>query len=254
MILVLSPSKTLDFESPLPTADYTLPDMMLESQLLIEELKSLTVEKLIQLMDISGKLAVLNAQRYKQFHTPFTPANARPALIAFKGDVYEGMSVSEYSKEDFAYTQAHVRILSGLYGLLKPLDLIQPYRLEMGTKLKTPRGKDLYAFWGTRITHALNQALDQQKNPVLINLASQEYFKAVKPASLKGPVITITFKEKHGRMFKVVGLLAKRARGLMADYIIKNRIGDVAGLKKFKTDGYRFTASLSSETELVFVR
>jgi cytoplasmic iron level regulating protein YaaA (DUF328/UPF0246 family) len=254
MILVLSPSKTLDFESTKTLPEVTQPELLMQSQLLIAELRGKSQEQVAKLMHISDKLAALNVKRFREFSAPFTEDNARPALLAFKGDVYTGMEVAKYTAADFAFAQQHVRILSGLYGLLRPLDLMQPYRLEMGTKLKNSRGADLYAFWGEQITRILHHALAKEKNKYLINLASQEYFKAVKPALLDAPVITITFKESQKGKLTTVGLFAKKARGLMADYIIRKHIDDPAALKKFVHSGYAFEKSISSKKEMVFVR
>ncbi|MFW0777522.1 MAG: peroxide stress protein YaaA [Rickettsiales bacterium] len=254
MIVVLSPAKRLDFKSNAKIAANTQPDMLLKSQLLVEELKSYTTTKLASLMHLSDKLATLNAQRYRNFHVPFTPDNAKQAIFAFRGDVYSNIEIDKYSEEDYAFAQDHIRILSGLYGLLRPLDLIQPYRLEMGTKLKTRYGKDLYEFWGEYIMQTLDQLLATHDQKVLINLASNEYFKAVKPKKLSCPVINMVFKEdKNGRL-AVVGVHAKKARGNMANYIIKNRIDDPAKLKKFRTGGYKYNASLSDKKNFVFVR
>jgi hypothetical protein len=254
MLLVLSPSKTLDYESEHRLVRYSQPDMLLKSQLLVAELKTYSTDKLAALMEISDKLATLNSQRYRSFKVPFTLHNARQALLAFKGDVYEGIHASEYSDADWDFAQNHVRILSGLYGLLKPLDLMQPYRLEMGTQLKTRFGKDLYAFWGESITSALNQALEGHENPVLINLASQEYFKAVKPKLLHAPVVEMVFKEKHKGTLKVIGIHAKKARGVMAEFIIRNKLDLLHEIKDFREEGYRFDKTLSSETAYVFLR
>jgi cytoplasmic iron level regulating protein YaaA (DUF328/UPF0246 family) len=254
MMLVLSPSKTLDYETPVKLAAHTQPDMLGESQALIKELRKYTPKKLSGLMDISDKLANLNAQRYKAFATPFTQKNARQAILAFKGDVYDGIDVERYSKEDFAFAQEHVRILSGLYGLLRPLDLMQPYRLEMSIGLKNPRGKDLYAFWDESITRSINQALATHKNKLLINLASEEYAKAIKTKILEQKQLNIVFKENQKGQLKIIGLFAKKARGLMANYIIKNQIDNAETLKKFKESGYGFEPSLSDETRYVFVR
>lgn len=254
MLLVLSPSKTLDYETAHRLVTYTQPDMLLKSQALVAELRTYSTARIADLMDVSDKIAALNAQRYRNFKVPFTLHNARQAILAFKGDVYEGIEVEHYSDEDFAFAQEHVRILSGLYGLLKPLDLIQPYRLEMGTKLKTRFGKDLYAFWGESMTNALSQQMEKQSHKALINLASEEYFKAVKPALLTFPVVHITFKEKHKGALKVIGLMAKKARGLMANYIVRHRIDEPSALKKFKEGGYTFDKSRSSDDAYVFVR
>ena len=205
-------------------------------------------------MDLSDKLAHLNYDRYQTFSTPFTPDNARQALLAFKGDVYAPMEVASYTKKQFEFAQAHLRILSGLYGLLKPLDLMQPYRLEMGTSLPNSRGKNLYEFWEKRIAKAINNDLKNHKNKIVINLASVEYFHSVKPELLDGTLLTIAFKEKHKGGLKVIGLFAKKARGMMANFIIKNGIYDSAELKGFTQDGYSYQRTLSNEQEWVFTR
>lgn len=250
MLILLSPSKTQDFTSPAPKTAHSMPELLSDSETLVKELRKLSAPKLGELMEISDKLSALNYARYQEFHTPFTAKNARPALLAFKGDVYDGFDLSQYDKEDFAFAQKHLHILSGLYGLLRPLDLIQPYRLEMSIRLKNPRGKDLYAFWGGRITEAINAA----KPKHIINLASLEYFKAVQPGKLKAPLVTPVFKEKKGNQLKIIGLFAKAARGVMADYIIRHRLKNPEALKEFSENGYRFREDLSKDGELVFVR
>ena len=254
MILVLSPSKTLDFDSKPRIATHTIPQFLDDSSLLIKELKTYSPAKLSKLMGISDKLAALNVSRYEQFATPFTPANAKQALLAFKGDVYTPMEVDAYTKADLAFAQKHLRILSGLYGVLKPLDLIQPYRLEMGTNLKNTRGKNLYTFWGERITDALNQAMVVSKSTALINLASEEYFGAVIPPKLNKKLINIVFKENQKGKLKIIGIFAKKARGIMANYVIKSHVVDQEQLKDFQEGGYRFDASLSDAGHWVFVR
>jgi cytoplasmic iron level regulating protein YaaA (DUF328/UPF0246 family) len=254
MLIVLSPAKTLDFETKPVTDTYTVPEMLSESKVLVKELKKLKPTAIAELMGVSDKIAKLNADRFKAFKTPFTPDNAKQAVLAFKGDVYQGLKATRYKEKDLAFAQQHLRILSGLYGLLKPLDLIQPYRLEMGTSFKNERGKDLYAFWDDGITKALNKALKAQKDDVLVNLASNEYFKAVKPKLLKGKIITPVFKEYKNGKYAVIGLLAKKARGMMADYIISNRLTNPEDMKAFKQEGYRFDARLSKANEWVFIR
>lgn len=251
MLFILSPSKTLDFEAKLPPLTLTQPAMLKESELLVQQLRQLSAEKLAGLMHISDKLATLNYARYCDFTTPFTPQNARPALFAFKGDVYESMEVASYSPKDLAFAQKHLRILSGLYGLLRPLDLMQPYRLEMGTALKNPRGKDLYVFWGDQITQALNGA---EEGGVLVNLASGEYFKAIKPAVLRGRILHIVFKEKHKGSLKIIGLYAKRARGMMANYIIRHKVIKPQMLQGFAEEGYAYRPEFSGENSYVFAR
>lgn len=254
MLITLSPSKGQDFEAPSPSKKYSKPGDLKDSELLIKELKKIKLIELQSLMNISENIARLNVGRYKTFKTPFTPKNAKQALFAFKGDVYSGIDVKNFSEEDFEYAQNHLRILSGLYGCLRPLDLIQPYRLEMKTKLANPRGENLYQFWGEGITTRLNKVLKKQKEPVLVNLASNEYFKSVKPGLLDGRLLDINFKEtKHGKT-RVVAIFAKRARGMMADYIIRNRVENPAGIKNFKRDGYRFAKTLSDDRQWTFER
>jgi cytoplasmic iron level regulating protein YaaA (DUF328/UPF0246 family) len=254
MIITLSPSKGQDFETPGLTKKYSRPADLKASELLIKELRKIKSEKLQALMGVSSNLAELNVARYKSFKTPFTPKNARQALLAFKGDVYGGIDVEHFSAEDYDYAQDHLRILSGLYGCLRPLDLIQPYRLEMKTRLKNPRGDNLYQFWGEEITNSLNRALKKQQQAVLVNLASNEYFKSVKPKLLQGELLNINFKETKNGKTRVVAIFAKRARGMMADYIIRNRIEAPAGLKKFRKEGYRFSKELSDDKQWTFER
>jgi len=254
MIITLSPSKGQDFETPALTKKYSRPADLKASELLIKELRKIKSDRLQELMDVSRNIAELNVGRYKSFKTPFTPKNARQALLAFKGDVYAGIDVEHFDAEDFDYAQDHLRILSGLYGCLRPLDLIQPYRLEMKTKLQNPRGENLYQFWGEQITNRLNKALKKQQQPILVNLASNEYFKSVKPQLLQGELLTINFKETKNGKTRVVAIFAKRARGMMADYIIRNRIEEPAGIKKFRKGGYRFSKDLSDDRQWTFER
>lgn len=254
MLMVISPAKTLDFESPLATRQFTQPALLDESQKLIEIARRLTPAQIGSLMSISDKLALLNAERFNDWHPPFTPDNARQAILAFKGDVYTGLAAESLDKADFDFAQRHLRILSGLYGLLRPLDLMQAYRLEMGTRLENPAGKDLYAFWGEKLTTALNAALKDQDEEVLINLASDEYFKALQPKKINARIIKPVFLDEKNGKFKVISFYAKKARGLMSRYIIQQRLTDPAQLKKFDLDGYRFAAEESSEAEWVFKR
>ena len=254
MLMIISPAKTLDYESPLATETYTQPDYLDDACELIDQLKELEPHQVSNLMSISDKLGQLNAERFRSWHTPFTPDNARQAILAFKGDVYTGLNAEDFSTDDFAFAQQHLRMLSGLYGLLRPLDLMQPYRLEMGTKLANPRGKDLYTFWGERISQWLNEDLEAQGDQVLLNLASQEYFGAVKPKALNARVIDTVFKDQKNGQYKIISFYAKKARGLMARYVIKERLQDPEGLKDFNLDGYRFDAASSSENQLVFLR
>lgn len=254
MITVISPAKSLDFESPLATKKFTQPEFLDQSELLIEELKALSHQDVAGLMKLSDKLAELNVHRFQSFKTPFTADNARPAVLAFKGDVYQGLDADTLKAKDFTFAQKHLRILSGLYGLLKPLDLIQPYRLEMGTRFANQRGKNLYDFWQNRIHDAITALLEKHHSPVLINLASNEYFKAVKAKQLPYSVITPQFKDYKNGQYKMISFFAKRARGLMSRYIIDNQIDSADDLKSFDVDGYRFDNKNSSDTDLIFLR
>jgi len=253
MIIVISPSKTLDF-SETPFHTHTQPRQLEQSQELIETSKQLSPEDLASLMKISEKLSLLNWQRYQDFQQPFSLNNAKQALLAFKGDVYGGIDSDNYTKEDFSFAQKHLRILSGLYGALRPLDLIQPYRLEMGTRLQNKQGKNLYQFWGSQVTELLNQDLNDDPTPLLINLASNEYFKVIKPKVLDAKILTLSFKENKAGIYKVIGIHAKRARGLMTNFIIKNRIIEAEQIKAFNIEKYAFNDSLSAENEWVFSR
>ena len=250
MIAVLSPAKTLDYETPLPDLGSTRPRFGSEAATLAAAASHLTQKRLSELMKISPALAKLNADRFRDF--PDAPE--RPAMFAFAGDVYTGLDAQTLEPEAVTFAQDHLRLLSGLYGLLRPLDLMQPYRLEMGTKLVNPRGKDLYTFWGERISQWLNEDLEAQGDQVLLNLASQEYFGAVKPKALNARVIDTVFKDQKNGQYKIISFYAKKARGLMARYVIKERLQDPEGLKDFNLDGYRFDAVSSSENQLVFLR
>lgn len=254
MLAVISPAKTLDFESKCPTKKHSEPDFLEQSEALINKLAKLSRPKLGELMKISEKLATENYQRFQDWHLPFTPENARAALFAFKGDVYTGFELGEYKARDFDYAQKHLRILSGLYGLLRPLDLIQPYRLEMGTRLKIGRAADLYAFWDTAIVDALNEALEKSGPKTLINLASNEYFASVKTERVDGQVITPSFKDLKNGKYKFLSFFAKKARGMMADYMIRERISNPEQLKNFDREGYAYNAELSKGDDWVFTR
>jgi uncharacterized protein len=254
MLITLSPSKGQEFDTPAPSTTFTQPQALADSELLIASLRKLSSDGIRELMSVSDSIARLNVDRYQAFRPPFTLKNAKQAFFAFKGDVYSGIDVSAYTEEDLEYAQAHLRILSGLYGCLLPLDLIQPYRLEMKTRLKNPRGDTLYQFWDERITDRLNEALAQQQVAVLVNLASNEYFRAVKPKKLNGRLLNINFKEiKDGRT-RVVAIFAKRARGMMADFILSKRIESPAGIKKFHLGGYHYSKELSDDSQWTFVR
>ncbi|ELI6447743.1 peroxide stress protein YaaA [Photobacterium damselae] len=254
MLIVVSPAKTLDYESPLVTEQYTLPELTEHSQQLIDVCRELTPMDIARLMKVSDKIAGLNAARFAEWVPTFTPENARPAMFAFKGDVYTGLAAETMTDEQIAYAQQHFRMLSGLYGLLRPLDLMQPYRLEMGTKLENPRGANLYQFWGNIITDKVNLALAEQGDDILVNLASNEYFKSVKPKQVEGTIITPVFKDAKKGQYKVISFYAKKARGLMARYIIDNQIDSIEKLKEFDAAGYYFVAAESTATELVFKR
>jgi hypothetical protein len=252
MLVVISPAKTLDYESPVGTRRHTQPEFLADAAALNQKLRTLNAGKLARLMGISKQLAELNEARNQAWAPPFTRGNARQALFAFKGDVYLGLDAQSFNADELDYAQRHLRILSGLYGLLRPLDLMQPYRLEMGTTLANPRGKNLYAYWDGKLCAALNKLL--RSEGVLVNLASQEYFAAVNTAELQGEVVTPVFKEYKNGSYKVLSFFAKKARGTMAAWIIKNRIADKAALTRFAEDGYRYAADLSDGTELVFTR
>jgi len=254
MLSVISPAKSLDFETPATTAHHTQPDYLERSQELIEILRDYSPQRLSELMGISDKLAGLNAARFADWQPPFTPGNAKPAAQAFQGDVYQGLAADSFSDADNAFAQEHLRILSGLYGLLRPLDLIQPYRLEMGTKLENPAGKDLYAFWKPLLTEALDRAVAESGSPVLVNLASNEYFKAIDAKRLSARVVTPVFKDEKNGKLKIISFYAKKARGLMVAWIVRERLDTPDGLKDFNVAGYRYDAPLSEGDTLVFTR
>jgi cytoplasmic iron level regulating protein YaaA (DUF328/UPF0246 family) len=253
MILVISPSKTLDFTGQ-QYPDHTLPEMLKQSRQLIEGLQKLNPGQVGALMGISEKLARLNWQRYQDFSVPFSLDNARQALFAFKGDVYTGLAAETFTADALAFAQEHVRILSGLYGVLRPLDLIQPYRLEMGTKFRAGRSKNLYEFWNTLVTEAINRDLQHERQPLLVNLASDEYFKVIQPGALNWPLLKLSFKENRNGTYRVIGIHAKRARGLMVNYVVSNHLKKMADLRGFASEGYTFNPGLSTDAELVFCR
>jgi len=254
MLFVISPAKTLDFETPPRTRHFSQPPLVDKARELVDILKPYTPATISQLMSISDKLGVLNSTRYHQWHTPFNLNNAKQAVLAFKGDVYLGLDAESLTEKDDQYAQNHLRILSGLYGLLKPLDLIQPYRLEMGTRLTNPAGKNLYDFWDTLITDQLNAELSRQKNKTLINLASNEYFKSVDTKRLTGPVITPVFKDFKNGQYKIISFFAKKARGLMSRFIIQQRLQSPEGIKAFDWGGYRFNEAGSTDEQWLFTR
>ena len=253
VIYLLSPAKTLDCESEIPAIRATMPRFLEHSSELVGIMKKKKSVELEKLMDISTKLADLNVERFRTWKADYTKKEARSAIFAFKGDVYQGLAVEEWGKDDFTAAQKSIRILSGLYGILRPLDLMLPYRLEMGKKITNDRGPNLYHFWGSLLTDSLNQDL-KSKDDAVINLASNEYFSAIKPKELKAPVITPVFKDWKSGKYKVISFYAKKARGMMAAWAIQNQVNTPAGLQKFKGGGYRFDAKLSDEMTFVFTR
>ena len=254
MLAILSPAKTLDYETPLKTKLNSQPIYGRESNQLIKTLRTFEPFEVASLMKISDKLADLNHKRYVEWRNKPAESKTRPAALAFKGDVYQGLEAESFNDNDLKFAQRHLRILSGLYGLLRPLDVIQPYRLEMGTKLKTSKGQNLYDYWGTKLTTGLNEALKESKEGTLVNLASNEYFGAVQPKLLEGSLLNIGFKEKRNGQLKFVSFSAKKARGLMAKFIIKERLKNPDDLKNFDLEDYKFNNKLSSELDWTFSR
>ncbi len=254
MLILLSPAKSLDTEAPLLTTKATQPRLASHSAQLIDELKALSAEDVGTLMRISPKLAELNHARFQNYQPKFTAQNSRQAILAFTGDVYQGMALADWSPEDFAAAQQQIRILSGLYGVLRPLDRMQPYRLEMGTKFNNARGTNLYQFWGSTITELLNKDLKASGSDLVVNLASNEYFSSVKPKELQGQLITPVFKDEKNGTYKIISFYAKKARGMMADFIVRNQAQTVEDLKAFNTGGYQFNADASDANTLVFLR
>jgi len=251
MLIVVSPAKTLDYENPPKTKVSTMPDYLDRSQELINRLRRFSSLDIAELMKVSKNIAELNFDRYEAWNRQFSEKNAKQAVLAFKGDVYTGLDAASFSAGDFKFAQRHLRVLSGL---LRPLDLMQPYRLEMGTKLATDRGKNLYEFWGSTITEGLNKQLKQIKSDYLINLASQEYFKSVKPKELKAEIITPAFKEYKGSEYKMIGIYAKKARGMLSRYIIRKQLTEPEAMKDFDEGGYQFNKKLSRGNSWVFTR
>ena len=253
MLTVISPAKTLDFESAPITKCHTQPKFLSQSQTLIDELKQLSVPGVATLMKLSDKLAGLNMARFQTWSTPFSLDNAKQAVLAFKGDVYTGLDAETMDEDGLDFAQQHLRILSGLYGVLKPLDLIQPYRLEMGTQFTNAKGKNLYQFWGGQLREEIeNEA--SQSDAVLVNLASNEYFKALESKKLTTRIITPVFKDAKNGQYKIISFYAKKARGLMSRYIIDHRINDPEQLKNFDSEGYRFSVEMSEGDDWVFIR
>jgi cytoplasmic iron level regulating protein YaaA (DUF328/UPF0246 family) len=254
MLIVLSPAKSLDYATPAHTEISSKPDFIQRSAELIDILRQFAPSQIGSLMGISDQLSALNANRYADWSPKFTLKNSKQAMLAFNGDVYAGLDAGSLNAKQLAYAQSHIRILSGLYGILRPLDLMQPYRLEMGTRLSNPAGKDLYAFWGNTVTETLNQRIAEQQSEALVNLASEEYFKVVKPALLKARVITPVFQDWKNGQYKIISFYVKRARGLMARYAATNGIKRTEELKSFDVDGYEFDAAASNEKTWMFRR
>ena len=276
MLILISPAKTLDFETPAAIANFSQPDFLDDTARLVKQLQQLSAPEISSLMKISDKLGKLNSDRFKAWQANFDDANAKQALLAFQGDVYQGMQVDKFEPADFEFAQSHLRILSGLYGVLRPLDLIQPYRLEMGTKLAHSKLQDLsantlYEFWGDKLAQTLNQQLEQLKHKTIINLASNEYFKAVSPKLLDAEIVTPVFKDwksdatprrrqaqgnahQDNGKYKIISFYAKKARGMMTSYIIKNRITDTKKLQDFAKAGYSYNPELSDDKNLIFTR
>lgn len=254
MFALISPAKTLDYESTLPTDEHTLPRLLDHSQQLIDVSRKLSASEIAKLMSVSEKIANLNVERFRDWQSDLDLSNSRQAIFAFKGDVYTGLDAYSLTQADLEYAQRHLRMLSGLYGLLRPLDLMMPYRLEMGTKLANPRGHNLYEFWGDEITQLINQDLSEAKSDLLVNIASDEYYKSVKESKIEAEIIKPVFLDQKNGKYKVISFYAKKARGLMARYIIENKPNTVDDLKSFNTDGYYFDAESSLKGELVFKR
>lgn len=254
MLALISPAKTLDYESTLPTDRHTLPRLLDQSQALIDYCRSLSASEIASLMSVSEKIAKLNAERFQDWTPELTLANARQAIFAFKGDVYTGLDAYHLQANDFEFAQKHLRMLSGLYGLLRPLDLMMPYRLEMGTKLHNSRGHNLYEFWDDRITHLINEDLEQTNSKILVNIASDEYYKSVKEQKINAQIVKPVFLDQKNGKYKVISFYAKKARGLMARFIIENKLEKAEDLKAFNSEGYYFDLENSNQHELVFKR
>jgi len=254
MLILISPAKTLNYNIQPQTGNFSQPDFTEEAAQLVEVLRKYSPKMLQKLMNINGNLAEINATRFMEWSLPFTSENAKPAMLVFNGEVYNGLRAETFSEDDLIYAQKHLRILSGLYGALRPLDLMQPYRLEMGTKLKVKRKSDLYQFWGSKITRHIKDMMETNDLKYLINLASNEYFKSIDTSKLPVQIITPTFKDFSGGVYKFLTVYGKKARGMMARYIIQNRIEEVDQLKLFDEEGYFFNERLSNGNEWVFTR
>ncbi len=253
LVTIISPAKKLDYSPIEKNLDSTVPGLLAHSNELIKYLKSLNPQEVSSLMGLSDKLGALNYERFQEWETPFTKSNSKQAILAFKGDVYQGLDAESLSETELIWAQKHVRILSGLYGVLKPLDLMQAYRLEMGTKFPTNRGKNLYEFWNSIITDELNRTF-YSKKATLLNLASNEYFKSINSSELKANVITPIFMDRKNGKYKIISFFAKKARGLMTRYVIKNQIEDIADIENFEEDGYFFNKEMSEDNKPVFCR
>jgi cytoplasmic iron level regulating protein YaaA (DUF328/UPF0246 family) len=254
MLIILSPAKSLNFEAKIPKTETTIPKFLSESKILVDKLKKLSCGDVAKLMKISPKLAQLNWQRFQNFNPNFNSQNSKPALFLFDGDVYKSMNIGKYNKADLDFAQNHLHILSGLYGILKPLDLMQPYRLEMGTNLKEILGKNLPQFWQEKIADFLNSEIQKQQDKTIINLASEEYFAAIDENKINAKIINIIFKEKQGSSYKTIGIFAKKSRGLMADFIIKNKIKKTEEIKNFTVEKYQFKPEFSDQLNWHFYR
>lgn len=260
MLIIISAAKSLDYESPISYKTHTLPHFVKKTKMLTDELKKFSLAKIKDLFSVSENLAKLNYQRFQDFDNFYDLKNSKQAILVFAGDVFQKIAKEKYSEDDFLFAQKHLRILSGLYGSLRPLDLIQPYRLEMGTKFqndlmeKNLKIKNLYQFWSEEITNFFNEDLKNSKEKYIINLASEEYAKAVDSKKINGQIINIIFKEKKKDKYQIVGILAKKARGMMTNWIIQNKITDLKKLKDFSEDGYKFNDKFSDESNFVFIR
>ena len=252
-VTIISPAKKLDYSPVEKNLDSTIPSLLEHSNELIKDLKSLNPQEVSSLMSLSDKLGALNYERFQEWETPFTKSNSKQAILAFKGDVYQGLDAESLSETELIWAQKHVRILSGLYGILKPMDLMQPYRLEMGTKFATKRGQNLYDFWNSIITEELNKNFSSD-NTNLLNLASNEYFKSINVSELKANVISPVFMDKKNGKYKIISFFAKKARGLMTRYVIKNRIEDITDIQNFEEGGYFFNEEMSEDNKPVFCR
>ena len=253
LVTIISPAKKLDYSPVEKNIDSTIPSLLEHSNELIKDLKSLNPQEVSSLMSLSDKLGALNYERFQEWKTPFTKSNSKQAILAFKGDVYQGLDAESLSETELIWAQKHVRILSGLYGILKPMDLMQPYRLEMGTKFATKRGQNLYDFWSSIITEELNKNFSSD-NTYLLNLASNEYFKSINVSELKANVISPVFMDKKNGKYKIISFFAKKARGLMTRYVIKNRIEDITDIQNFEEGGYFFNEAMSEDNKPVFCR